>query len=177
MNSLDKMEDYDSLKQERNELAAQVEVMRDAGNYVVSAIRERTFSGEQTLEVLENALSTTPSAALREIQARTIEAAQLQWEEKGAHHIYKTDRCAFAPVAVLEHSVGRAGFEVFYDNEGWRCMFWHGNRGHEIACRLLSRESAQSVAQEHADRLVAALTGSEMAAAKRKGITNETDRT
>lgn len=30
MNSLDKMEDYDRLKQERDELAAQVEVMREA---------------------------------------------------------------------------------------------------------------------------------------------------
>jgi hypothetical protein len=86
-----------------------------------------------------------------------IFAAPLQWEEKGAHDIYRTERCAFAPVAVLEHSVGRAGFEVFHDNDGWRCTFWHGNRGHMVGGKLPSREAAKSAAQGHADALVAAL--------------------
>lgn len=87
-----------------------------------------------------------------------IFAAPLQWEEKGAHHIYRTERCAFAPIAVLEHSVGRAGFEVFHDNDGWRCTFWHGNMGHTVAGLLPSRDAAQSAAQGHADKLAAALT-------------------
>lgn len=86
-----------------------------------------------------------------------MRAAQLMWEERGPHHIYRTDRSAFAPLAVLEHSAGPAGFEVFRDNDGWRCTFWHGNRGHTIGRIQDSRESAQAAAQEHIDILVAAL--------------------
>ena len=86
-----------------------------------------------------------------------MRAAELKWEEKGPHHIYRTERSAFAPLAVLEHSVGSAGFEVFQDNDGWRCTFWHGNRGHTIACNQGSREAAQAAAQTHVDNLVTAL--------------------
>lgn len=57
------MTDYETLKQERDELAAQNAILRDAlSNYVGSS-----FADE--------ALSTTPSAALGEIEARALDEA------------------------------------------------------------------------------------------------------
>jgi hypothetical protein len=56
MNSLDKMEDYDRLKQERDELAAQVEVMRRNVLGVVP------FDNTQA-RLLKEAVNITPSSA------------------------------------------------------------------------------------------------------------------
>lgn len=74
MNSLDKMEDYDRLKQERDELVALVEVMRDVCDAAASIDEFGTDSGCRLRLALKarNALTITPSAALREIQERTL---------------------------------------------------------------------------------------------------------
>lgn len=81
MNSLDKMEDYDRLKQERDELAAQVGVMHA---FILKVSQQKPEKPdhwnscgqcERNENEAEELLETTPSAALREIEARTLEEA------------------------------------------------------------------------------------------------------
>lgn len=88
MNSLDKMEDYDRLKQERDELAAQVEVMRDALRGCAGWVE--AYGEMEAKDIVRAALSITPSAALREIQARTLEQAGLKLlvNGSGAAHAF-----------------------------------------------------------------------------------------
>lgn len=74
MNSLDKME----------ELAAQVEVMRDAVSRSQRELQKLSFADSGITSAKEcnhKALSITPSAALREIEARMLEDAanSRQW--------------------------------------------------------------------------------------------------
>lgn len=67
MNSLDKREDYDALKQERDELAAQVEDLREA--LLAEVDYCDTSKTNAALQRSDNRM------ALREIEARTLEHA------------------------------------------------------------------------------------------------------
>lgn len=79
-------ETIEELRQERDELAAQVDVMRDALNSAKDILESwdgccteniaATFDCSDELGAIHEALSITPSAALREIQASTLESVR-----------------------------------------------------------------------------------------------------
>lgn len=100
MSRLDKMEDYDRLKQERDELAAQVEVMRataseaieladalvESMDYLGTGSDSRAAYAAQEVDRseiirLRSKISITQSAALREIEARVLEEAASTYDE------------------------------------------------------------------------------------------------
>lgn len=112
-------EEIAKMRQERDELAAQVEVMREA----LTAQRDLdyTLRGEVTgpqlervTELQENALSIAPSAALREVQARTLEeAALLKMNEEEVKRLAVGS--GFEPEAVAQHATQIAAFDSVCD--------------------------------------------------------------
>lgn len=81
-------EEINRLKQERAELAAQVEVIRKALAELKSEawsvpVQQLMYRGNFVVRRANDALSITPSAALREIQARTLEEYAQVMREAG----------------------------------------------------------------------------------------------
>lgn len=93
MNSIDKMEDYDRLKQERDELAAQVEVKDAALRKIASNPSIGHIHADGDIGYLTESLSIAGHAALREIQAQAREEGRKEANRDADRYQYIRRDC------------------------------------------------------------------------------------
>lgn len=90
--------------------------------------------------------TTTEKPPEHPANAGCVHPLVLRWRES-THDIYKT-QSFFSEQPWIEHSVGPAGYEVFYDSFGWTATWWHGNRGHSLG-RKPDAEAMKEVCRRH----------------------------